>query len=605
MSKIVLVCFRDPASGRPANVTHHLRRFLASLCPDNLTPAQPVVATDGRGLYLGVFNPADPAATRACNAYSGWLADAGLPWWTLGAPAPTGSYALLRSGPDAVEALADYAASRTIWIARTDELFVASTSQRAIPYFLGSFEANPKSMAWMLSAGTLGPSCGWDRRAHPLAPDGRAYLDRARWKLTVSEPPINFDADPSSDDIHATRLREALEEIVGDLRLDPVRWVLPLSGGFDSRAILLLMRNRDRLRTVTWGRRDALELPGNDAYVARDVARAIGVGHQYYPTDLSDEPIEQLLDRFLVAGDGRTAGFLAYLDGFATWRSFFEAGVRGVIRGDHGFGPGPAPPFIEQADVLHFNSMTRWRDYAGAIPLAQFGLPELDEQPWPESFDKLATESLEDWRDRLYQLYRIPSYHAGQNDLKAAYVEIASPLLTREIMGLTRTHPERLRNGKRLFREVVAPRDVSVRYAVESALVPPGALTASPAVRELLCDELGSQRLRGVFSAKFADYLLSAVGRGQAAPLGNHLLRSTRRRLRLWLPGSVRAWVNSKPKRRALDLGWVALRAYIASRMMERMEIDARNGQTIDAVERPAAAVAMMAVPAQMPSQFL
>lgn len=605
MSKLVLVCFRDPASAHRADVSRHLRRFLASLCPDNLTPAQPVVSTDSRGLFMGVFNPADPAAVRDCNAYSGWLADASRPWWTLGAPAPTGSYALLRSSREAVEALSDYAGSRTIWIAQTDEVFVASTSQRAIPYFLGSFEANPQAMAWMLSAGTLGPSCGWDRRAHPLGPDGRACLDRARWKLTVSEPPIKFEVDPAPDEVHAARLRGALEEVVGNLSLDAARWVLPLSGGFDSRAILLLMRNRQGLRTATWGRRDALDVPGNDAYVARDVARATGVPYRYYPTDLSDEPIEQLLERFLVAGEGRTAGFLAYMDGFATWRSFFEDGVRGVIRGDHGFGPGPAPPFIEKTDVLHFNSMTRWRDLAGAIPFAEFGLPVLDEQPWPDSFEKLPTESLEDWRDRLYQLYRIPAYHAGQNDLKAAYVEIASPLFVREIMGLTRTHPVHLRNGKRLFRAVIAPRDIRVPYAVESALVPPRELTASPAVRELLCDELGSERLRGAFTSGFADYLLEAVGRRQADPLRRRLLDGPRRRLRRWLPGAVRAQVHRKPKRKPLDLRWIALRAYIASRMLERLKIDARNGQSLLTVERPVAAVAMMAVPAQLPPRFL
>ena len=116
------------------------------------------------------------------------------------------------------------------------------------------------------------------------------------------------------------------------------------------------------------------------------------------------------------------------------------------------------------SDVLHFNSMPRWRDHrrlaqlrgvrpAGTRRAALAGVVRTSSQG----------ESPADWRDRLYQLYRIPYYQAGQSDLKAAYVEIASPLFVREIIELTRTHPEHLRNGKRLFTEVVAPHDVPDR----------------------------------------------------------------------------------------------------------------------------------------------
>jgi len=605
LAKIVLVCLRNPSAEASARVQRTLQGFLASLCPDNLVPADPVITSDGRGLHLGVFNPAEPTAIHECSAYAGWLKDAVQDWWLPGSPAPTGSFALLRGSATTVEALADFAASRTVWTAHTDEIFIASTSQRAIPLFLGSFETNPRAIAWMLSAGTLGPSAGWDRRARPLAPGGSARLDRSRWTLVIREPSIEFRADPVPDRVHAQRLWNSLSGILEDLHVDFSRWVLPLSGGFDSRAILLLMKDRRGLRTVTWGRGEALELPGNDAYVARKVAAVVGVEHQYYSTDLSDEPVERLLDRYLVAGDGRTAGFLPYMDGFATWRSLYESGVRGVIRGDHGFGPGPAPPFATETDVLHFNSMPRWRDHAGLPRLAEFGLPELDEQPWPESFNKLATESLADWRDRLYQLYRIPYYQAGQSDLKAAYVEIASPLFVQEIVELTRTHPEHLRNGKRLFAEVVAPHDVPISYAVDSALVPPQNLMANRAFAEVLCDELGSLRFRNAFTGEFADFLLASFSGPRAQPLGRSLLESPRRHLRRLVPARVRSRMRKAPKRKGLDLNWVALRAYLVSRMLERLSDDARTGRGPVRAERPARALAMMSIPTPLPSRFL
>lgn len=542
-------------------------------------------------MFLGVYNPADPAAVHDCSAFTGWLQDGHESWWRPHTRAPSGSYALLRGNATTVEALADYAASRTIWIAQTDEIFVASTSQRAIPYFLGSFEPNSAAMAWMLSAGTLGPSAGWDRRAHRLGPDGSARLERASWRLTVREPPIQFHVDPAPDEVHAERLRKALEKTFGNLRLDHSRWVLPLSGGFDSRAILLLMKDRRGLRTVTWGRKEALDQPGNDAFVARQLAAAVGVEHQYCATDVSDEPMEGLLDRYLVAGDGRTDGVLAYMDGFRTWRSFFESGVRGVIRGEHGFGPVSTPAFANCTEVLHFNSITRWRDHAGVPGFGEFGMPQLDEQPWPESFEVTSGESLADWLDRTYLLYRIPAYHAGQNDLRAAYVEIASPLLVREIVELTQNLPEHLRSGKRLFTEVVAPHDVPVRYAIESALVTRQQLYATPAFAELLCDELASRRLRNVFTSAFADFLLASFSRAPGDSLARRLLTGSRRRLRLLISAKQRSRLRKKPRERSLDLRRVALRAYIASRMFERLAVDARNGGGAVAEERPAPAV--------------
>ena len=52
-------------------------------------------------------------------------------------------------------------------------------------------------------------------------------------------------------------LREALEETNAALDLDLTKWVLALSGGYDSRSILYMLRDAGKnigaLRTVTWG----------------------------------------------------------------------------------------------------------------------------------------------------------------------------------------------------------------------------------------------------------------------------------------------------------------------------------------------------------------
>ena len=271
--------------------------------------------------------------------------------------------------------------------------------------------------------------------------------------------------------------------------------------------------------------------------------------------------------------------------------------MRGVIRGDHGFGPGPGPALADHAAVLHFNGMTRWCDHSGVPRLAQFGLSHLDDLSLPESFAPLPGESPADWRDRLYQLYRIPAYHAGQSDLKAAYVEIASPLFVRKILDLTRSHPEHLRSGKKVFAEVVRPHDVPVPYAVDSALVPTGDLMATPAVRELLCDELSSRRLRDAFTHSFADYLLSSFSSARDEPLSRRVLAGPRRYLRLWVPATVRSRLRRNAPKPAPDLRWVAVRAYIVSRMHERLAIDARTCDSQHIVERPDAGAAILTWP--------
>jgi hypothetical protein len=577
MSKIVLVCLRTPTPSRIEATRHHLRRFLESLRPDNLLAAPTEIADDGHGLFLGIFNlVAD--ALHECSAYTGWLMSGRDRWWKPRTEVPDGSFALFRSDDERIEVLADYTASRTVWIAKSETVFIASTSQRAIPWFLGSFEPNQSAIAWMLSSGSLGPGQSWDRRAHPLGPGGSACLDRARWELAVDEPPVTFRVDPAADELHASRVRSALRETFVALDLDRSKWLLPLSGGHDSRAILLHMQDRQTVKCITWGLRTALTTPGTDAFVARKVADFLGLSHQYFETDLTNEPADRILERFLVAGEGRVDNIFGYLDGFRLWSSLAARGVVGTIRGDHGFGH----RVVSNADEARLRvGMTLWSDYRNVPALAELDLPHLAEQRPPTALEQQPGESAPDWRDRLFHASRITTVYAALNELKSSYGEIANPLLVRRLVELARTHPEHLRTGKKLFRDVAAEVGIPVDYADAHGTASPDDALGHPSVRELLLDELSSARTRDILSTRFAAFVTGRFRQRSNPRRGSPPYAVLKRSLKRILPRDLTAALKRGPDWHAFPAKQIALRAFLVSRMFERLRSDAKSGHSI------------------------
>src|SRR5690606_8098190 len=142
--------------------------------------------------------------------------------------------------------------------------------------------------------------------------------------------------------------RRGLERVVDDavarFELDHEKWALPLSGGYDSRGLLLSLQRSGAaskaLNCVTWGERAALDDKRSDAWIARELAHATGAQHRYFEldADAAFESHDELVQRFIVAGDGRVASISGYLDGFRLWKTLLDEGVQGVIRGDEAFG---------------------------------------------------------------------------------------------------------------------------------------------------------------------------------------------------------------------------------------------------------------------------
>lgn len=521
-----------------------------------------------RAALIATRGPLSPEQRARLDAFLPRLAPdniAHAPWTAVDQPdlwirGDASSYDV---APEQITVRADH---RTMWWAKTESLFVASTSQRIVACAIGALEVNRATIAWMLSSGTLGPNGAWDRRVQPLAPNGTLILDRKKLHLDVREPPITFA--PRDDRPHEQLLITALEEVFAEVQPDPAKWILPLSGGFDSRALLLLSPKLRALKTITWGTRAARADDRSDAAIAHTFASRLGVANEYFELDLSTEPIERIFDRYLIAGEGRVDHFSGYLDGFRLWRALHERGVEVIVRGDEGFG---WVPVASESDVVHSVGMPGLADFAGAPSLNALGL----EGVWqriPPDFMHRAGESLETWRDRLYHRFRIPAILSALDDLKSPYVSVRAPLLDPRLLALVRAQPDALRTGKALFKKIVRARDTSgVPFATRSANADPAELLASPQMTEMLSDVLSSARARSLFNSAML------IPRPAARlSLRRRATRFAKTQAREMLPVWMRRAVRNRVAGHRLDARALALRAFLATRMLALLEEDAR-----------------------------
>jgi len=241
MSKVVLVCPRDPA--RIPEFEAKLRQLEHLILPDDFTP-NPLQMTTTAGVICACYHPAAHLLQRGASLCLGMMLNPRDDWWQPGAALPDGVYALFRAGDDQIELATDILASRHLWYARTGELFIAATSQRAIVALLGNFEFNQVVIPWFLSSGTLGLANGWDRRIHKLRGSARLMFDRRTWEMHTSQTPLEDTPVSLSDEEHIERTRAAIQQVFDHMAFTPSQWVISLSGGVDSRLLRLSCQKR-------------------------------------------------------------------------------------------------------------------------------------------------------------------------------------------------------------------------------------------------------------------------------------------------------------------------------------------------------------------------
>jgi hypothetical protein len=567
MSKFVYACFRrsdDPRlAGRasPAN----LARLAAAIAPDNIESHPPRILT-APGEICVVINPQPSVRVEGTSMCLGALLDGDDAWSTRGAPPPEGCYAITRTDRDGVDILADSGATRSIWYYFDSDVLLASSSQRALVMLLGDFEPNLGAALWMLSSGTLGPGHGWDARLRLLGPDGQLSLDRHAWQLRTTAPSPTFSRAISDMRVAEDQLETTLFDVIGRLRITSEAWLVPLSGGYDSRGLVAaLSKSHPVLHTLTWGVSSAPLDPLGDAHVASLVAKRYGTDHSFVTTDLAMGDLPTVLRRFILLSEGRIDHIGGYLDGCHIWKHIFERGFAGFIRGDEGFGWRPVRDLESARRSVELTAVT---DFYNLSSLTS-SLGSARAQALPAHLTALPDETPALYRDRLYHAFRIPTVLGALNEIKCAYVESCSPYLFRSMLLLARSFDDRLRNDKPVLKEVVRKLCPGVAIAQRIGTEIPRDLLRRPAVLGHVLDKVGRA---GSLTPELYELTHAIVRRARWARVRGPLELATD-----VLANIIQRRVYSprQMQRFNVDYGVALFRVYIAAAMIEILREDA------------------------------
>lgn len=564
MAKAIYVCTRNKFL---ASIEKRLHDICNNLAPDNISPPTPKVVIN-RNIAYGIMDPISSIVESGNSLLMGQLFEKNDKWGEPLQDFPDGSYALFRDGKEYCEIVSDPIGSRAIWYYMDKEIFVSSTSQRAITMFIGSFEFDERVIPWILSSGSLGPSLSWDKRIERVPVDSSVILDKNKWSISKKLKPIEFNLSEESDEQHEKLIREALENTFESLNLDYSSWVLPLSGGYDSRGIFCLIRNVgkniEHLKTITWGLESSLHAKGNDAYIAKELVNTLKVSNKYYPTDLSsEESIDKIINRFVLCGEGRIDHLSGYMDGFKLWKTLFEDRVQGVIRGDEAFG---WLSVSSPVSVRHSVGWSLCSDFSNLKNCKDYGFAT---QELPQYFHRKEGETLATWRDRLFQIYGLPTIWSSLSDLKLSYVELINPLLSRKILQQVRQLPDHLRTKKALFKKIVTSLSPRVDFATKDS----GAnaslknILRQKKITNLLKKELSSNNAKSIFPAEFLDYILKGIKTERQAKTTKSSLSSLKASIIRIVPGYIKNAIRGSGVLPSVDHNRLAFRVFLINRM--------------------------------------
>lgn len=474
------------------------------LRPDNLTTAAKSLSlSDGKGTCFYMFNPMELSFSRKGTSLCiGSLIKPGGEWW-LDDEKPANTPLWINNQGNILLISADILGSRTLWYYFDKDLFICSTSQRAIIIYLQSFQYNPQAASWMLATGCLGPGYAWDKRLKSLGPGGRIRLNKRHWDLTHSLTQVNFKESDEGKSVLKKKLGFLLEESFSKININLSAFALTLSGGCDSRAIAYYLNKK--VNTISWGLQDSILDEKTDAYIAKQVAEKLQLPHHFYGAEAKLSSFEKKFNRFLRAGEGRVDHIQTYTDGLDMWRKLNEQGIRGVIRGDETFGWLPVQNEKDARLSVSFNKM---EDFVNLKRAEEYGI---EPQVVPGFYERREDESIPCWRDRLYQQYRITYIQTALHDVVYPYVELVNPLLMDDLVKISQILPAKYRTSKKLYTEIVRELLPNIPFAAKPSVPETEDFVKDPFIAGMIREEISSIAAKQYLSPELIQWVTSTM----------------------------------------------------------------------------------------------
>lgn len=554
--------------------------------PPGLKEQKRIQISGKRGLLVAVLGRREHVRIHGYSILSGiTVAEVDeSPWWRTDYPVPEGNYTLFRANESGVDAFTDFAGSKSIWHARLGcGGIVMSTCLEMIVALLGDFSVDDRALGWFLSSGTCGPRRSWDRRVKPMPRNTQLRTRKVGEAIVVRESQLDRPQQFVAA-VDAPLLQREMDRTLAECSLGDKPWLLALSGGCDSRAMLHGTKRVENLTCVTWADEQTLDLPNSDLAVARSLAEQSGREHIVKiikrPADAA--ALDDAMRRFVRYSDGRVDNVLAYVDGMQIWDDLSASDARGLLRGDELFGSVFA---TRNAQILQNMRLISFSDYAGGVE--QNALAARHNHATPAGLLRRSGESTTRWRSRLRADYEIPTVYAALNAVRTRFVEDASPFLARSLVVLAGSMSDKDMDDKALYTELVAAMYPEIPFATERSILKRTTFLAMPQSIELLLDHLCSDYARDVLGslcAASASQAILKIREQQEIPAaGKSSLVLRKPQIPVWVK-RLKRHLNAPPE---LQLPVLGMRSYLASLVHEEMTKAANLGaQTYSGVRR-------------------
>jgi len=562
MSKILMMVTKN---GR-LNYQEMMERIAERVNPDNIKPKPTFFRRFDNG-FFAVFNPNEMVTIVENNIHTGGLVSMHDTWWKVQSEKPEGSYAIIRNNGEKIEAITDLCGSRPIWYYLDDEKFAISTSQRAIFPIIGDFKIDPLAVSWFLSAGQMGPGYSWDPRVKMMPPNSILLFDLRKCNISLNRDINTFAIDTNNK--FEKRLPDEIDRTFRSMNLKLHKCVVNLSGGYDSRGLLLFSRRYGQPSAMTRALKATSDEKGTDAFVAQDLTKKLKLKHHIYLLDEREEDLPLTIDRFIKTGEGRIDHVNHYMDGIYHYKDLFERGYIGIFRGEESFGNSLTPRYYNNdKDVRRVMGALLFEDYRN-IDLGSYGFIK---PFWPDHLKQRPGETFPQWRDRTHVEYRIPYCLSSFNCLISTYLEVISPLSSSNILKLMFKVPDVQRNDRRLWKKIIQKMSPSLCYSKKDSIPNIMELVSSDPFRRFIRNELEKYH-GGILTREFIEKIIDETS-SPPPEIKFKFIQGIRSWLNELVPGFIKLLFHKHPGEQTMNYYRLAFRCYIIARIEEIFKED-------------------------------